>query len=91
MAVVGDASCGKTSLILSFTDKYNFGEEHVPDVLKKDRYIDIKVKGISTCVCIRDTVGKKFEWQVCEKIFLPTTSAFLCISTVINLCSLNSL
>ena len=74
VAVVGDASCGKTSLILSFTDKYIFGEEHVPDVLKRDRFIDIKVKGITTSVCIRDTVGKKFEWQVCEKIFTDLCS-----------------
>ena len=62
VVIVGDAFCGKTSLILSLIDKYFFGEEYIPDVLKTDRFVYIKVKGISTRVRIRDTeTGKKFE------------------------------
>ena len=62
VVIVGDSSCGKTSLIISLNDKYFFGEEDIPEVLKQDCFIDIKVKGIKTSVCICDPeTGKKFE------------------------------
>ena len=61
VVIVGDASCGKTSLAFSLID---YGEENIPELLHEDHIIDIKVKGSTTSISIHDTAGKKIEWQV---------------------------
>ena len=59
LVVVGDDSCGKTSLVLVLANKPLL-EEYIPTIYE-DHFIDITVESISVTLCIRDTAGEKFE------------------------------
>ncbi|XP_048216582.1 rho-related GTP-binding protein RhoD isoform X2 [Perognathus longimembris pacificus] len=56
VVVVGDGGCGKTSLLLVFTQG-NFPERYTPTVF--ERYaVDLQMKGKPVCLQIWDTAGQ---------------------------------
>lgn len=81
LVVVGDGTCGKTSLLLTFTKK-EFPEIHIPTIFDTD-YTDMEIDGKIIQLDLWDTAGQE-DYERLRPLSYPETDIILICFSIDN-------